>query len=758
MDTSTSPQTLFSDAQLNPPVGNQKSSNNRQRIVTSCLTCRRRKVKCDHKQPVCSTCERGKHPCSYIKSQPSPPSRPPATINRTSRPRPRDGQDEIRNRLERLEKLLEQAIAGGNGMSQPSPSGVLDSRMETSGNGDHRVASVVTPTPNNRSETLSIDGYDGALLLEAENGQSRWVSSLHYALLADEINDVKMLLGNQAAPDATDYPVLEQANTSFLFSTPSVDSLAPWLPTTAEDCTTLLDIFFLNVDPMTRLIHKPSLKRRFMQYLYYTYGTISQISSEEIDLSVQAPSFRSFEPLALAIFHSAVNSMSPEDVAERFSADKKTSLAQFQRGVEFGLAREEFLTTASIEVLQAFVLLLTCQSREDDMSKTWTLLGLVLRIALSQGLHREPSLFPSDNMDVVQVELRRRLWHQICHLDFRSAEGKGQEPTISDDDYTTLLPRNVNDEDLIEGQFPTGEGYSNPGFTDMTGQLVRLHGIHCFRRIVRSTYRLERRIKSSTTLGNGVVNSIAEFQALFTEVHTMVNEMVTHIQTEYLQYCDPQVPEQRLSLGLAAIIEWRCWSIFWLRIPQQYREAIVSPEIRTMVLAKSVSLMESMNQMPDDKDAKRFQWHIGGHACFQAILHIVSELKTPEFQSPNHIVLRTRALNTLERTKKTREHESRGTWHVINRIIVNFLSKNSPSTFPLTPFPDIMGILPDASPGTMGTTQPPQTMPVSLSTQEISEDTNLAPPSLDLANFGSLDMQDPSTAFDWGFWNLDVST
>jgi hypothetical protein len=42
----------------------------------------------------------------------------------------------------------------------------------------------------------------------------------------------------------------------------------------------------------------------------------------------------------------------------RFAAEKEALLAQFQRGVELGLGREDFLTTPSIEVLQAFVLLL----------------------------------------------------------------------------------------------------------------------------------------------------------------------------------------------------------------------------------------------------------------------------------------------------------------------------------------------------------------------------------------------------------------
>ncbi|EAU31602.1 predicted protein [Aspergillus terreus NIH2624] len=573
MDSTTPTSRLSTGgSQLSSSGGIQKG---RQRIITACLTCRRRKVKCDHAQPVCSPCQKGNRACTYVSPQPvSQASSRTVTGNRTSRSNLRSGQEEIRTRLERLEQLLERAISGGGTISQ-SPD-VKVPCAESPSDTDQGGGAL----PNPRNETLSADGYDGALLLEAQGGQSRWVSSLHYALLADEIHDVKMLLGDQARGGVVDSPPPDQTTPPFPFSGTTVESLAPWAPRSAEECSALLEIFYSNVDPMTRLVHKPTLRRRFTQYVNQTYGTTVQSPGEEAETSRSDHSIRTFEPLALAVFYSAINSVSPEDVTAQFAAEKETLLAQYQRGVELGLGREGFLTTTSIEVLQAFVLLLTCQSREDDMARTWTLLGLVVRMALSQGLHREPSLFPSSNMDVVQVETRRRLWHQICHLDFRSAEGRGQEPTIADEDYTTLLPRNINDDELIEGAHPTTDAYSPPGFTDMTGHLIRLHGIHCFRRIVRSTYRLERKIKASNAHGNGNVYPIAELQSLFVEVRSMVNEMVTHIQTQYLQYCDPRISDQRMALGLAAVIEWRCWSIFWLRTPKEYRQAVVSPEIR----------------------------------------------------------------------------------------------------------------------------------------------------------------------------------
>lgn len=110
---------------------------------------------------------------------------------------------------------------------------------------------------------------------------------------------------------------------------------------------------------MTRLFHKPTLQRRFTQYINYTYGTTTSTPGhQEAETPRPDQALHTFEPLALAIFYSAINSLSAENVMLQFVADKETLLAKFQRGVELGLGRENFLVTPSIEVLQAFVLLL----------------------------------------------------------------------------------------------------------------------------------------------------------------------------------------------------------------------------------------------------------------------------------------------------------------------------------------------------------------------------------------------------------------
>ena len=108
----------------------------------------------------------------------------------------------------------------------------------------------------------------------------------------------------------------------------------------------LLDIFFSNVDPMIRVIHKPTLIRKFSYYVHDTH------------------------PLAWAVFYSAINSLPPAVIEEKFGDTKEEMLGRFELGVEISLAKENYLTTSSLDVVQGFIIWLTCITKEDDMGKS----------------------------------------------------------------------------------------------------------------------------------------------------------------------------------------------------------------------------------------------------------------------------------------------------------------------------------------------------------------------------------------------------
>ena len=76
------------------PNGNQtqESSNDQACMTYACLTCSKRKVKCDKTAPVCATCRKARLECIY--QEPAP------------RKRKRKPTDDLQERLDHYEKLL----------------------------------------------------------------------------------------------------------------------------------------------------------------------------------------------------------------------------------------------------------------------------------------------------------------------------------------------------------------------------------------------------------------------------------------------------------------------------------------------------------------------------------------------------------------------------------------------------------------------------------------------------------------------------
>lgn len=168
-----------------------------------------------------------------------------------------------------------------------------------------------------------------------------------------------MLLGGRSGDVPRESLPTVRSESPFPFTEPSMKDLRKWAPPSADACLVLLGTFYSNVDPMTRIVHKPTLKRRLIQYIDYTYGRDASSSDDgELLAAHSGKDIHTFEPLALAIFYSSINSLSAEDVLLQFSIEKEALLSQFQHGVQVALGRENFLTTSSIELLQAFVLLL----------------------------------------------------------------------------------------------------------------------------------------------------------------------------------------------------------------------------------------------------------------------------------------------------------------------------------------------------------------------------------------------------------------
>jgi hypothetical protein len=168
-----------------------------------------------------------------------------------------------------------------------------------------------------------------------------------------------------------------------------------------------------------------------------------------------------------------------------------------------------------------------------------------------------------------------------------------------------MMPRNIADDELVEGASPGIAPYDEGKFTEITFQLVRFVGMRTLRRLIKSTYRLERRMLESGLLGTSGPDPAHELQAMFEDIRAQVDAMHHENHRKYLRFCDPEIAIQRLTLGLASLLEWRCYLLFWLRMPRIYRDVVFSNDIRrTCVSPLLHPIFETRNANPSPASSK----------------------------------------------------------------------------------------------------------------------------------------------------------
>ncbi|KAH8175467.1 fungal specific transcription factor domain-containing protein [Sarocladium implicatum] len=121
-----------------------------------------------------------------------------------------------------------------------------------------------------------------------------------------------------------------------------------------------------------------------------------------------------------------------------------------------GLAGKHLI---DLVVIQIEMLLIVCRRalmfRPQEL---WVPLGRVIRMAMTMGLHRDPSELGSRITPFVG-EMRRRLWYAICELDTQTSFDSDMPCSIRDEEYTCSPPRNLNDEDIYPDmkELPVGK-------------------------------------------------------------------------------------------------------------------------------------------------------------------------------------------------------------------------------------------------------------------------------------------------------------
>ncbi|KAF4626453.1 hypothetical protein G7Y89_g11709 [Cudoniella acicularis] len=196
----------------------------------------------------------------------------------------------------------------------------------------------------------------------------------------------------------------------------------------------LVENYFRTHESVHRILHIPSFQKEYNQY-WNNPDVVPMVSVIKIILVMaigvcfyQGPDFDSHRKQAMQWIYTAQSWLSSPNEKGR-------------------------LHTACLQVECLVLLARSIFHIGADM--TWNSTGTLIRTAMSMGLHLDPKHF--NRFSVLHGEVRRRLWATILELNIQSSTSSGMPPMISEHDFDTEPPLNINDEDIDESTtaYPT---------------------------------------------------------------------------------------------------------------------------------------------------------------------------------------------------------------------------------------------------------------------------------------------------------------
>ncbi|KAI0383663.1 fungal-specific transcription factor domain-containing protein [Hypomontagnella monticulosa] len=591
----------------------------------SCVTCRRRKVRCDKFMP-CGNCRKAQIQCVF----PAPgraPRRPRVKDPNAPPKQTSEREIELMKRLRKLESIVEDlsgqieietarhpSLSGGSPETTTQDSAHNRERRKDVWSENfpggyppadpskfHRAHTGDAGCPPLKNAASEVTKPFGRLVLN-EKGKTRYVSSAFWSRVNDELNQLRTeteMLSSEdsegsddgSSPGTLNHYSDQVDHHGFVLGYSSSDVDLRKLHPLPSQIPFFWQVYQENVDPLVKILHVPSMNK-----------IIRELRSNMNDISP------GLEALMFAIYYASITSMEENEVRVNFGADKGQLINKYRFATEQALAKANFLVTSELVVVQAFTLFLVLVRRYDDTRFAWTLTGLAIRISQSLGIHREGTEF--DGLSPFDVEMRRRLWWAICILDLRSAEDQGTELTIAERTYDTQFPLNVNDVDISPEMTEFPEEHTGP--TDMTFCLIRYE-----------ICTLARKIHFAT-------NGMAPCRARSTEEERdeMLLECYERIERKYLKTCGDKDTDllHWVAAMIARLIMAKMSLIIYQPMMLHSTGRELPMEIRNRLFMASLEVVEYTKVLNSEPKCRQWRWLFQTYAQWHAVAYLLLEV------------------------------------------------------------------------------------------------------------------------------------
>ncbi|KAI2727701.1 transcriptional regulator family: Fungal Specific TF [Penicillium roqueforti] len=407
----------------------------RRRVGRACDECRRKKIKCDGKQP-CTHCTVYSYDCSY--DQPS---------NRRRNPAPQY-VEALENRLQKAEALLRIVLPNVD-LDDPqldlhATEQKFTAAQKSKATEDVRPSGALDPAQEGADEGLLETMVDNSGCLDRDD-QGHWDYHGHTSGVLF-VRRLRKQLGaaDITAPMARSRPSISahmMDSPKSVSESPQDSTLPPThdLPPRAAArrlCHNAID----HACSLMKFVHIPS----FFASLERIYDTPpEQFTNQD----------HSFLPLLYIAI--AVGCLFSDDESGQGTLDLAGYEGAIGQGFQFFKAGRQLLEITDcrdLVSLQAICFMVLFLQSSAKLSTCYSYVGIALRSALRLGLHRSVAA----DFNPLERELRKRIFWVVRKMDIYVSTLLGLPQILSDDDIDQEYPMEV------DGDFITSEGITQP--------------------------------------------------------------------------------------------------------------------------------------------------------------------------------------------------------------------------------------------------------------------------------------------------------
>ncbi|KAI0118611.1 hypothetical protein GGR51DRAFT_554299 [Nemania sp. FL0031] len=455
-----------SSSRPGPPVPLQQ----RRRVTRACDECRRKKIKCDGKQP-CTHCQVYSYECTYDK-----PS------NRRRNPAPQY-IEALENKLSRAETLLRKFMPDVD-LNDPNLDPAIQQEFRMREQARQKAAAAQkkdqTKPGSSEGQLQSMISSVGQLDLNESGDYDFHGTSSGSVFFKQMKKHFRTLLGRDyqipfmprpprpSGVATLDSPRPAPSSPWVTTPSPSVHTLPPKERAIAL-CSESLD----NATCLLRIVHKPTF--------YHMLDSLYETPSDQFGIEDKRNLALAYSAMALGCMYNVSDDSITKSPPYKISIDEALNYYSSARFLLQDITECRDLTS-----LQALLFMILFLQSISNLSTCYGFVGIALRSALRMGLHRH---LPHIKLDPIESETRRRVFYICRQMDTYVSALLGFPLLLNDDDIDQLLPTAVDD------QFITKEGITTPppetpSYIEAFNAHVKLMDL--LSKVVKNVYPLKR--------------------------------------------------------------------------------------------------------------------------------------------------------------------------------------------------------------------------------------------------------------------------